>query len=89
MSRKRAKLRRWPGEPMPEPSKLTEAQAKAVTEWFATLPDDELDYRQELAVAQMNIARNNPNQDLGIKAHESQFIVWKQLAAARGIKQCK
>ena len=91
MARKsnRPKLSSWPGGPLPMPRKLTPEQAESVIAWFATLPEKELRYRQDLAITQMKIARDNPNQSIGIEAHENQFIVWKQLSAAIGRQQCQ
>ena len=72
---------------MPEPRKLTPAQAELVIAWFTTLPLEELRYRQDLAITQMKFCAMSPNPADRVEAHENQFIVWKQLSAAIGRQQ--
>lgn len=85
---KRPRISSWPGGPLPEPRKLTPEQNEAVTQWFSTLPDAEIEYRQSLCLAQMNQLKRRSD-FIASDGFENQFVVWKQLAAAKGLKQCQ
>lgn len=88
MPTKRIKLSKWNGEALPEPRKLTPEQIEAVVAWMAEMPVAEIRYRQSLCMAQM-AALANRSDEIADRAYANQFVVWKQLAQAVGLQQCK